>query len=122
MRKIPADRIAVHFHDTYGRGVANTLTSWEYGIRIFDASVGGIGGCPFAPGATGNVATEAVVAALVRKGAAVPVDIEQLSRASRILDPFLRDDQRSQPDKDSQACAVCEHFTGDGCCQREAAS
>jgi hydroxymethylglutaryl-CoA lyase len=120
--KIPADRIAVHFHDTYGRGVANTLTSWEYGIRIFDASVGGIGGCPFAPGATGNVATEAVVAALVGKGAAVPVDIEKLSRASRILDPFLRYDQRSQPDKDSQACAVCEHFRGDGCCQRKAAS
>jgi len=120
--KIPADRIAVHFHDTYGRGVANTLKSWEYGIRIFDASVGGIGGCPFAPGATGNVATEAVVAALVGKGAAVPVDIEKLSHASRILDPFLRDDQRSQPDKDSQACAVCEHFTGDGCCQQEAAS
>jgi hydroxymethylglutaryl-CoA lyase len=120
--KIPADRIAVHFHDTYGRGVANTLKSWEYGIRIFDASVGVIGGCPFAPGATGNVATEAVVAALVGKGAAVPVDIEKLSQASRILDPFLRDDQRSQPDKDSQACAVCEHFTGDGCCQQEAAS
>jgi hydroxymethylglutaryl-CoA lyase len=120
--KIPADRIAVHFHDTYGRGVANALTSWEYGIRIFDASVGGIGGCPFAPGATGNVATEAVVAALVRKGVAVPVDIKKLSHASRILDAFLRDDQRSQPEKDSQACAVCEHFTGNGCCQQEAAS
>jgi hydroxymethylglutaryl-CoA lyase len=98
------------------------LTSWEYGIRIFDASVGGIGGCPFAPGATGNVATEAVVAALVGKGAAVPVDIEKLSHASRILDPFLGDDQRNQPEKDSQACAVCEHFTGNDCCQQEEAA
>jgi len=120
--RLSSDRIAMHFHDTYGRGVANTLKSWEYGIRIFDASVGGIGGCPFAPGATGNVATEAVVAALVGKGAAVPVDIEKLNKASRILDAFLRDDRRSQPDKDSQACAVCEHFTGNGCCQRGAAS
>ena len=120
--RVPAKQIAVHFHDTYGRGAANVLQSWDYGIRIFDASVGGIGGCPFAPGATGNVATEAVVAALVRKGIAVPVDIEKLSHASRILDAFLRDDQRSQPEKDSQACAVCEHFTGNGCCQQEAAS
>ena len=60
--------------------------------------------------------------ALLRKGAAVPVDIEKLSHASRILDAFLQDDQRSQPEKDSQACAVCEHFTGNGCCQHEAAS
>ncbi|MFZ0726696.1 MAG: hydroxymethylglutaryl-CoA lyase, partial [Desulfobacterales bacterium] len=70
LSRIPSDRIAMHFHDTYGRGVENVLTSWACGIRIFDASVGGLGGCPFAPGATGNVATEAVVEALERKGAA----------------------------------------------------
>jgi len=68
---IPSDRIAMHFYDTYGRGVPNVLTSWTYGIRIFDASEGGLGGCPFAPGATGNVATEAWVKALENKGEAV---------------------------------------------------
>lgn len=44
----------MHFHDTYGRGVANVLASWAQGVSTFDASVGGLGGCPYAPGATGN--------------------------------------------------------------------
>jgi len=64
MPRVAAERIAVHFHDTYGRGVANTLAAWPYGIRTVDASVGGLGGCPYAPGASGNVATGDVVAAL----------------------------------------------------------
>jgi hydroxymethylglutaryl-CoA lyase len=54
-------KIAMHFHDTYGQGVANVLASLEAGVTVFDASVAGLGGCPFAPGATGNVATEDVV-------------------------------------------------------------
>jgi len=119
--KIPADRIAVHFHDTYGRGVVNTLRSWEFGIRTFDASVGGIGGCPFAPGATGNVATEAVVTALMKKGAEMVVNIEKLGLARNRMDEFLRADRRTLPDRESQACAVCEHFTGEGCCRQVAA-
>lgn len=118
--RVPAENIAVHFHDTYGRGVGNVLQSWDYGIRVFDASVGGLGGCPFAPGASGNVATEAVVEALAGKGAAVGVDLAKLSHARRILDPFLRDERRTQPEVDSQACAVCEHFTGDVCCGQKA--
>jgi hydroxymethylglutaryl-CoA lyase len=122
LRKVPAERIALHFHDTYGRGVANVLQSWDYGIRIFDASVGGLGGCPFAPGATGNVATEDVVAALAAKGAAVKVDIEKLDLARRRLAPFIQDEKRFRPKVDSQACAVCEHFTGEQCCGREAAA
>ncbi len=94
LSRVPAKRIAVHFHDTYGRGVANVLQSWDYGIRIIDASVGGLGGCPFAPGATGNVATEAVVGALIDKGAAVAVDAAKLRRARVILDPFIGVDRR----------------------------
>jgi hydroxymethylglutaryl-CoA lyase len=59
----PAVRLALHFHDTYGRAVDNALAAEAMGIRIFDGSAGGIGGCPYAPGAPGNVATEALVAA-----------------------------------------------------------
>ena len=54
-------RFAFHGHDTYGMGVANVVAAWEAGCRVFDAASGGIGGCPFAPGATGNVAMEDVV-------------------------------------------------------------
>jgi hydroxymethylglutaryl-CoA lyase len=115
---IPSDRMAMHFHDTYGRGVENVLTSWSYGIRIFDASVGGLGGCPYAPGATGNVATEALVEALESKGAVVGADLEKLSQARRLLDPFLVDDRRSLPEDGSPACAVCEFSTSDVCCRR----
>lgn len=56
--KVPADRLAGHFHDTYGMAVANVYASWDFGLRTFDSSVGGLGGCPYAKGANGNVATE----------------------------------------------------------------
>ena len=113
--RVPAESIAVHFHDTYGHGVANVLKSYEYGIRIFDASVGGLGGCPFAPGATGNVATEAVVAALNAEGAAIEINPEALGDARRLLEPFLSADLRPQPAVDLPACAACEHFAGEDC-------
>ncbi|MGE4429690.1 MAG: hypothetical protein AB7E05_02990 [Sphingobium sp.] len=58
MQSFPGVRWAFHAHDTYGLGAANTLTAYNSGVRVFDASVAGLGGCPFAPGATGNVATE----------------------------------------------------------------
>jgi hydroxymethylglutaryl-CoA lyase len=120
--RVDPGRIAVHFHDTYGRGVANALAAWDYGIRIFDASVGGLGGCPFAPGATGNVATEALVSALDRKGARVGVDLAQLNRARRLLDPFLQDTRRPPPGPEAQACEVCEFHTGEDCCHRQEAA
>jgi hydroxymethylglutaryl-CoA lyase len=116
---IPSDRIAMHFHDTYGRGVENALTTWAYGIRIFDASVGGLGGCPYAPGATGNVSTEALVKAFESRGEAVGVDLEKLSQARRLLDPFLTDDRRSLPEDGSPACAACEFSTGNVCCRAD---
>lgn len=119
--RVPAKQIAVHFHDTYGRGAANVLQSWDYGIRIVDASVGGLGGCPFAPGATGNVATEAVVEALTGKGAAVGVDVAKLRRARGILDPFIGVERRTRPQTGGRVCAECEHFTDAACCGREAA-
>jgi hydroxymethylglutaryl-CoA lyase len=115
---IAPERVAVHFHDTYGRGVENVLTSWSYGIRIFDASCGGIGGCPFAPGATGNVATESVVKALENKGETVGVDLAKLSQAGRLLAAFLKEEHRTLPEGGSHACTVCEFYQGDVCCGR----
>ncbi len=113
---VPAENIAAHFHDTYGRGVANVLQSWDYGIRIFDASVGGLGGCPFAPGATGNVATEAVVAALAGRDAAVGVDPAKLSQARQILEPYLGPARRRFKPGGLPACEACEFFKGEVCC------
>ncbi len=72
------DRIAVHFHDTYGQGLANTLAAFEAGVTIADTSAGGLGGCPYAPGAKGNLATEDLVWALHRSGVETGVDLEAL--------------------------------------------
>ena len=115
---ISSERIAMHFHDTYGRGVENVLASWSYGIRIFDASVGGIGGCPFAPGATGNVSTESVAKALKNKGEAVDIDLNKLLQARRLLDQYLVEERRTLPENGSQACATCEFSTDHHCCGR----
>ena len=116
---IPSGNIAMHFHDTYGRGVENVLASWSRGIRIFDASVGGLGGCPFAPGATGNVATESVVRALDSKGETVGVDLEKLLHARRLLDPFLVEERRTLPEDGSNVCATCEFYEENVCCGRK---
>jgi len=122
LARIPANRIAVHFHDTYGRGVANTLAAWAYDIRTIDASVGGLGGCPYAPGATGNVATQDVVTALEAKGVETGIDLQQLNRASRVLDSYLVDDRRTLPLDGSPACAACEFATGEVCCRKYTSS
>lgn len=80
------DRLSLHFHDTYGMAVANALTAWwEYGVEAFDSSAGGLGGCPYAPGASGNVATEDLVYALKASGATVPVDETKVVAAARRL-------------------------------------
>jgi hydroxymethylglutaryl-CoA lyase len=75
----------MHFHDTYGAAVENAIASYERGISIFDASAGGVGGCPYAPGAAGNVATEDLALALTRSGAEVGLDLAKLSAASELL-------------------------------------
>jgi len=69
---------AFHGHDTYGLGVANVLAAWAAGVQIFDASIAGLGGCPFAPGATGNVATEDLVWMFESMGIATGLDLERL--------------------------------------------
>lgn len=75
---IPAQQLAVHFHDTRGMGAANAWAALEAGIRRFDASVGGIGGCPFAPGAAGNLATEDLVLLAHRSGFATGIALDGL--------------------------------------------
>ncbi|HXF58347.1 MAG TPA: hypothetical protein VN539_00815, partial [Candidatus Saccharimonadales bacterium] len=79
----------MHFHDTYGTAIANVLASYERGITAFDSSAGGLGGCPFAPGASGNVATEDVIWALTRSGATVAPDLERVRAASDLLSAAL---------------------------------
>ena len=82
---VPQDEIALHFHDTYGRAVENAVAGYERGVTIFDSSVGGVGGCPYAPGAAGNVATEDLVAALQRAGAIIELDLGKIGAASALL-------------------------------------
>ena len=76
------DRLAVHMHDTYGQGLANTLAAFEAGVTVADASAGGLGGCPYAPGAKGNLATEDLVWALGGSGVATGVDLGALVDAT----------------------------------------
>jgi hydroxymethylglutaryl-CoA lyase len=90
------DRIAMHFHDTYGTAVANALAAFERGISTFDASVGGVGGCPFAPGAAGNVATEDLAWALTRTGASIGLDMDRVAAASDLLAAALGRPLRSR--------------------------
>ena len=73
---VPVEQLALHMHDTYGRAVDNIDIGYGAGIRVFDAAAGGLGGCPFAPGAAGNLATERLIAHLDRRGIAHGVDRE----------------------------------------------
>jgi hydroxymethylglutaryl-CoA lyase len=77
-RRVPLRQLAGHYHDTYGMAVANVHASYQFGLRCFDASVGGLGGCPYAKGATGNVATEDVVYLLHGLGADTGIDLDAL--------------------------------------------
>lgn len=81
-RGIGAERIGVHFHDTYGQALANTLAALAYGVTVVDASTGGLGGCPYAKSATGNLATEDLVWALDGLGIETGVDLEALVEIS----------------------------------------
>lgn len=73
------ERLAAHFHNTYDMALANTVAALQQGIRFFDASIGGLGGCPFAPGATGNVATEDLVNLMHQMGIETGIDLEKLA-------------------------------------------
>jgi isopropylmalate/homocitrate/citramalate synthase len=83
--KVPTSRLALHFHDTRGTALANVLTALPYGIATFDASAGGLGGCPYAPGAAGNLATEDLIYMLDGLGIETGVSLESVVEASAFI-------------------------------------
>ncbi len=87
--RVPLDRLAVHFHDTYGQALANILASLEKGVAVVDSSVAGLGGCPYARGATGNVASEDVLYLLDGLGIETGVDMDRLAAAGRFVSDVL---------------------------------
>lgn len=90
------DLLAVHFHDTYGQGLVNVLVSLEKGITTVDSSVAGLGGCPYAKGASGNVATEDVVYLLNGLGVETGIDIDRLVDAGEFICSVLKRPSRSR--------------------------
>lgn len=88
-QEFETEKLALHFHDTYGQAVANTYASLELGFRTFDASVAGLGGCPYAKGATGNVATEDIVYLLHGAGLETGIDLQQLAEAGAYISNAL---------------------------------
>lgn len=86
---IPVAKLAMHFHDTYGQALANLYAGMEEGVRVIDAAAGGLGGCPYAPGATGNVATEDVVYMLDGMGVKTGVDMDKLLAATNTMSAVL---------------------------------
>ncbi len=100
--RVPLDKVAVHFHDTRGTALANVLFALQEGVAIVDSSAGGLGGCPYAPGASGNLATEDLLYMLHGMGIATGVSLDAVAAASRALAPRLG---RKLPSRYLQACA-----------------
>src|SRR5881394_899207 len=101
LQVVPASRLAMHFHDTRGTALANTLAALEMDIATFDASSGGLGGCPYAPGASGNMATEDLIYMLDGMAIESGVDLNRLVAASSIIAPYL---DHPLPGRYLQAC------------------
>jgi isopropylmalate/homocitrate/citramalate synthase len=101
LQVIPPARLAMHFHDTRGTALANTLAALEMGIATFDASSGGLGGCPYAPGASGNLATEDLVYMLDHMAIETGVSLDRLVAASSLVAPYL---DHPLPGRVLQAC------------------
>lgn len=88
-KRVPVSALAGHYHDTYGRALMNIYASYQFGVRVFDSSVGGLGGCPYAKGASGNVSTEDVVFLMNSLGANTGVDLETLVAVSEWVSTLL---------------------------------
>ncbi len=88
-RHVPVERLALHLHDTRGLALANTLVGLSAGVTTFDASIGGLGGCPYAPGAAGNLATEDVVNMLHRMGVETGIDLTKLVEAGEVAQELI---------------------------------
>lgn len=94
-KKVPVEHLAGHYHDTYGQALSNILTSLQMGVRVFDASVAGLGGCPYANGATGNVATEDVVYMLNGLNISTGINLEKLIETGEYISNILNRDRKS---------------------------
>ncbi|MDR6997695.1 hydroxymethylglutaryl-CoA lyase [Neobacillus niacini] len=101
LKRFPIEKLALHFHDTHGTAIANILAALDMGITSFDASTGGLGGCPYAPGASGNVATEDVLYMLNQMGIDTGVNLEKLLGAGHFIQEKIG---RSLPSRNLQAC------------------
>jgi len=86
---VPIEKLSIHCHDTYGQAITNILSSVEKGIKNIDSSVAGLGGCPYAPGASGNVPTEDIVYCLHRLGIKTGVDLNRLMEVSKLISKIL---------------------------------
>lgn len=95
-RRVPLDRLAGHFHDTYGQALANILAALQSGVTVFDSSVVGLGGCPYARGASGNVASEDLVYMLQGMGIDTDIDLNALARAGDFICGVLQRPSRSR--------------------------
>ena len=84
MDEVPVTELAGHFHDTGGRALSNIRAALDLGVRAFDSAVGGLGGCPYAPGAPGNVATEAVLELVHGLGFTTGVDVDVIAQAAQM--------------------------------------
>jgi hydroxymethylglutaryl-CoA lyase len=89
MRRVPGEKLALHFHDTRGTALVNVYAGLEAGVSVFDASAGGLGGCPYAPGATGNLATEDLLYLLDGLHIATGVRLDKVAAASRAIEPLV---------------------------------
>lgn len=89
-KQVPIKQLAVHFHDTYGMALANIYAALEFGVGVIDSSVGGLGGCPYAKGAKGNVATETVLYMLNGMHIETGIDLEKVKAASQYIRKFLK--------------------------------
>jgi hydroxymethylglutaryl-CoA lyase len=98
-RRVPLEQLAGHYHDTYGQALANIYASLEAGVRVFDASVAGLGGCPYAAGASGNVATEDVIYMLQGLGMDTGVDLDRLVGTGAWISGVLKRDYGSKAGK-----------------------
>jgi hydroxymethylglutaryl-CoA lyase len=106
LQRVPAEALTLHFHSTRGLGLANVLAAYEIGARRFDAALGGLGGCPFAPGASGNICTEDLVNLCDEIGIPTGVDLQKLIALSRTLPALLGHDVPGQLMKAGRNCDV----------------
>lgn len=105
LETIPASQLAGHFHDTYGQALANVMKAYSMGLRTFDSSVAGLGGCPYAKGARGNLATEDIVYAFERHGVSTGVDLRALAATGEWISEVLK-----QPNGSRAGAALATRF------------